>query len=254
MDSHPSLPLPTSAISVRASAQVRGMQMWACVFFPLSWAQRGTRCTGSLYLISFCYPHTISPFCASRLVSLAHSDLALSRFPLSFHTFFFSLTPLFNFAIFFLPLNLLGWAHYTCRPFRSFCPATVVLQGSACQLTKRTLRSMVITSPSHTPSTLSVISAARLFSYIWRDCFVSKTYESYAYSRKLFKKKKKKKSQQNNCADWGWPIWKRYGLDCFQRAVFTYGSAFCFLLFLPAYFLLFGLLCLCGLGGLFFLN
>lgn len=116
-------------------------------------------------------PFTLSPsatftqFHPSVHLDSFHSLILTSpylTFPSLFTPFlFFNLT--LQFRHLFLLINLLGWAHYTCLPFLSLCPVTAVLQGSACQLTKRTLRSMVITSPFHTLSTFSVISAARLF-------------------------------------------------------------------------------------------
>lgn len=126
-----------------------------------------------------------------------------------------------------------------CCPLLSFFPVSAVIQRSACQLSKKTLRSMVITSPFDNLSTSSVLCRPFAFFYIWWDCFFSKTYESYAYSHELCKL-----SRTNVQAEGGLFGKIQTGLfskDCkYSQVTFVFFHLF-------VYFFLFGLLCYCVL-------
>lgn len=87
-----------------------------------------------------------------------------------FSYLFFCLTPL-SFSPFFslhilVPLSTVCAVHFSLH---LFCPVIAVLQGSARQLTKKTVRSMIITLPFYTLSTYSVMSAASFFLYLMRS-------------------------------------------------------------------------------------
>ncbi len=124
--------------------------------------------------------HNFTPLCIS-IVSLAHFDLPRILIFTLFSMHFLSLT-FFSFPSF-LSVNLHQRVQYVLSI--SLFPVTAVLQGSARQLTKKIARSMIITSPFYTLPTLLCHLPA--FFFITWDCFFSKTYESYAYSRKLCK-------------------------------------------------------------------
>lgn len=168
MDFNPSLTFLTRAIFVRASAH-KSMACsckCACIFFSAELSTARYMMHKLLYLISFCCLHAISPFCASQLISLAHLDLTISPSPLPFHTFLSFFNSPLPFPPFFLNLQKRISAYNMCCPLLSFFPVSAVIQRSACQLSKKTLRSMVITSPFDNLSTSSVLCRPFAFFYI----------------------------------------------------------------------------------------
>ena len=136
MDFSPAfLPPFSGAFSVCASAPVHCIQVHGYVFFLSGRAEHEL-----LYLISLGCFHTISPFCAPQIVSLAHFDLAVSQLrpPL---VFFLSLRLRLLVYPLFPPHKLVSASTMCAGHF-----ALLLFGGSACELTKKTVRSMIIAS------------------------------------------------------------------------------------------------------------
>lgn len=174
---HPSCPRWTCILLLLSSPElflsVHLLKSVACrckrVFFPAELSIASYIMQKLLYLISFCYLHTISPFYASQLISLAHFNVTTSPVPLSFIPFFLYLPSLSSLPFFSLnklvPVSTIHAVHFSLNLFMS-CPA--ILQWAARQLTKNTVRSMIITSPFYSVSTYAVMSATSPFLYLMR--------------------------------------------------------------------------------------